>query len=97
MRNTVGTVERNTRDDCSFCGKRDDIDLFMRFEYYDWLLREQERKQRTQFPQWAVAERLDYVDSFMESGYSRFFTRDRAASSAIRVKSGCSCKMEPGA
>ena len=31
------------------------------------------------------------------SYYRRSFTRDRAASSATRVKSGCSCRMEPGA
>lgn len=43
----------------------------MRFEYNDWLLREQERKQRTQLSQWAVVERLDYVDSFMEWWYRR--------------------------
>ena len=71
MRNTVGTVARNTRDGCSFCGKRDDMDVFMRFEYSDWLLREQERKQRTQLPQWAVAERLQDIDSFMEWWYRR--------------------------
>ena len=47
------------------------MDVFMRVEYNDWLLREQERKQRIQLPQWAAAERLDYVDSFMEWWYRR--------------------------
>ncbi len=47
------------------------MDLFMKFEYNDWLLRDQERKQRTQLPQWAVAERLQDIDSFMEWWYRR--------------------------
>lgn len=35
--------------------------------------------------------------AFLVGYYSRSFTRDRAASSATRMKSGCSCRMEPGA